>query len=104
MNITERAKLYFKAKGVNHLRLTLKPKGCGGFEYHFEEWSTPRQSEVLLVADGIGFLVEGEVALSVAGGTIDYVSQGLSSYLTIIDNPAEKGRCGCGLSVNLETS
>jgi iron-sulfur cluster assembly protein len=83
------------AKGKS-LRIMLKPSGCAGYEYAlgFDE---KKDGDTVLNQGGISVLLDGSSAPLLENAIIDYGEDEMSSGFKI-QNPLEKGSCGCGKS------
>jgi iron-sulfur cluster assembly accessory protein len=89
------------------ISLNLKGGGCAGFEY---DWGLVRNhadiehGDEIIHTDGNGKLVIGSYSLMFLIGTeLDYVKNIFGSQFEI-RNPNAKNSCGCGISVNFDTS
>jgi iron-sulfur cluster assembly protein len=83
------------AKGKS-LRVMLKPSGCAGFEYALG-FDTKRDGDTVLSQNGFDVLLDQNSAPYLDNATIDYGEDAMSSGFKI-NNPVEKGSCGCGKS------
>lgn len=85
------------------LRLAvLAGKGCGGSEYDLSFVPTPHEGDQILHVDAVlQIFIPIKDTLKLFGTTIDYRTDALGNARLVIDNPNEKGRCGCGESVVL---
>jgi iron-sulfur cluster assembly protein len=92
-----------QAGGQGGLRLAIRSgKGCGGAEYDLAVASVPAAGdETLTVDDTVRVFIPISDTLKLFGTTIDYRADDLGNRRLIIENPNEKGRCGCGESVVL---
>jgi iron-sulfur cluster assembly protein len=83
------------------IRLDVTNKGCGGFTYDINRVSEPsRGDELIDVQEGVRFAVSARAMLKVWGSTLDWREEGMSRRF-VLDNPNEKGKCGCGESFSL---
>lgn len=108
IKVTDAARDYLhgllKDKGAGTgLRLAvLAGKGCGGSEYDLSLAAAPQPGdETLAVDDALKIFIPMKDTLKLFGTTIDYRTDEMGNARLIIDNPNEKGRCGCGESVVL---
>jgi iron-sulfur cluster assembly accessory protein len=78
------------------LRLKVSPSGCAGYEYKiaFDDKSA---ADKILPQNGFDVVVDPETFPLVEQATIDYAEDETSSGFRI-QNPLEKGSCGCGKS------
>jgi len=83
------------AKGKS-LRLKVAPSGCAGYEYRIA-FDDKAASDKILPQNGFDVVVDPESFPLVSHATIDYAEDELSSGFRI-NNPLEKGSCGCGKS------
>lgn len=86
--------------------LSLKRSGCAGFEYVWESITDPSsiEKEDCVISTGAGHLVISATSLKFFEGTeIDYVKSKLSSVFEI-RNPNATSECGCGVSVQFDTT
>ena len=83
------------------LRLSvLSGKGCGGNEYDLQlATAAGPDDETLRVDDVVQVFIPVKDTLKLFGTTVDYRADELGNTRLVIDNPNEKGRCGCGVSV-----
>jgi iron-sulfur cluster assembly protein len=80
--------------------LSLKPSGCAGYSYVFEE--APSQHGDVL-QEFPGFLLALPLSeLSKLTGLVIDCETGLAGTRMTFHNPHETARCGCGLSVELK--
>lgn len=78
-------------------------KGCGGNEYDLSPVSAAEVSaadEVLVVDEELKIFIPKADVLKLFGTVIDYIEDEVGNRHLEITNPNEKGRCGCGKSVN----
>lgn len=105
IDVTSSAQNHLKAalapQGIKALRLSiLSGKGCGGHEYDLQPvTSAPEGHDSLKVDDDLTIFIPSKDVLKLFGSRIDYTTDDLGNTRIIIENPNEKGRCGCGLSV-----
>ena len=78
------------------LRVMLKPSGCAGYEYSlgFDE---KRADDTVLPQSGFEVVVDTKSLPLLENAVIDYGEDAMSSGFKI-QNPLEKGSCGCGKS------
>ncbi|MDD5303904.1 MAG: iron-sulfur cluster assembly accessory protein [Elusimicrobia bacterium] len=93
--ITDFLKTEETAKG-KALRLSVAESGCAGYEYRigFDE---KKPADKILPQAGFDVIVDAESLKFIADATIDYDDNEMSSGFRI-QNPLEKGSCGCGKS------
>ena len=93
--ITEFLKTEETARG-KALRLSVAASGCAGYEYRigFDE---KKAADKILPQAGFDVVVDAESLKFIADATIDYAEDETSSGFRI-QNPLEKGSCGCGKS------
>lgn len=80
------------------LRVMVMPGPNGGFQYSMGVEKEPKEDDIVIDANGIQVLVDGESAPLVEGAQIDYV-EGLMRSGFVISNPnfhPEGGGCACG--------
>ncbi len=78
------------------LRIFVKPGGCSGFSYGMA-LDMKKESDLLLMQEGVPVLVDEVSFPYIDGSEIDYVS-GLSGKGFKIVNPNAVSSCGCGSS------
>jgi iron-sulfur cluster assembly accessory protein len=78
------------------MRIKLTPSGCAGYEYKiaFEDKTA---EDKILPQSGFDVIVDAQTLPLVEQATIDYAEDETSSGFRI-QNPGEKGSCGCGKS------
>lgn len=93
--ITDFLKTEESAKG-KALRLSVAESGCAGYEYRigFDE---RKPADKVLPQLGFDIVVDAESLKFIADATIDFDDNEMSSGFRI-QNPLEKGSCGCGKS------
>lgn len=108
IHVTEPAREYLLKILQEHpegagLRLSiLGGQGCGGSEYDLMiAAKADVNDEILRVDDQVQIFIPMVDTLKLFGTTIDYRVDELGNARLMIDNPNEKGRCGCGVSVVL---
>ncbi|MCI0182980.1 HesB/IscA family protein [Sulfoacidibacillus ferrooxidans] len=78
------------------LRIFVKPGGCSGFSYGMA-LDMKKESDLLLLQEGVPLLVDEASLPFIDGSEIDYVD-GLSGKGFKIVNPNAVSSCGCGSS------
>lgn len=106
IHVTDAARGYLKtliATAGGGVRLSIKAgKGCGGAEYDLALAAAPEPGdETLRVDEGLSIFIPAIDTFKLFGTTIDFRVDDLGNRRLHIDNPNEKGRCGCGESVVL---
>lgn len=81
------------------LRLGVVGGGCSGLSYEME-FSEPRESDNVLVRDGISILLDPKSTIYLKGITLDY-QDGLQGRGFVFQNPNARNTCGCGESFSL---
>ncbi len=105
IDVTASAQAHLKSalapEGITALRLSiLSGKGCGGNEYDLQPVrEAPEGHDTLKLDDTLTIYIPSKDVLKLFGCRIDYATDDLGNTRIIIENPNEKGRCGCGLSV-----
>ena len=89
----------------NAITLNVKGGGCAGFEY---EWGTAQVEELtkedfVVECDMGTFAVGAHSQMFLLGSTIDYKKDIIGSTFDI-QNPNAQSACGCGVSVNFDSS
>lgn len=87
-----------ESAGLGVLRLGLSKSGCNGYAYKIELIGAPAPHEVEMESNGVRLAVNPQDFERLDGVRLDWVREGLSSRLAII-NPNEKSSCGCGESI-----
>ena len=87
------------------ITLNVKGGGCAGFEY---EWGTAQVEELtkedfVVECDMGTFAVGAHSQMFLLGSTIDYKKDIIGSTFDI-QNPNAQSACGCGVSVNFDSS
>ncbi|NNN04602.1 MAG: iron-sulfur cluster assembly accessory protein [Elusimicrobia bacterium] len=78
------------------LRLKVEPSGCAGYEYKIA-FDDKADGDKILPQNGFDVLVDAKTLPLIEQATIDYAEDEASSGFRI-NNPLEKGSCGCGKS------
>lgn len=105
IKVTDAARDYLHeilaGKDAAGLRLSIVDgKGCGGNEYDLKlAAQASADDETLSVDDHLRIFIPVKDTLRLFGTTIDYRADETGNRRLMIDNPNEKGRCGCGESV-----
>ncbi len=84
-----------EAKGKS-LRIGMKETGCSGYEYVFS-FDDKKEGDSEVVAGNVRVLIGPDSAKYFPNSTLDYTEDGTSAGFKI-QNPNEKGSCGCGSS------
>jgi iron-sulfur cluster assembly accessory protein len=79
------------------LRVAVMGGGCSGFQYALDFEQQERDTDHVLLYDGLRVFVDPVSARYLAGTTIDYVL-GMSGAGFKFLNPKATGSCGCGSS------
>lgn len=83
----------------------LSGHGCGGNEYDLKPLDAVPEAGatefVLQVSDKLAVVVKPTDFMKLFGTCIDFITDTLGNQRIEVRNPNEKGRCGCGLSVEL---
>ena len=102
IHVTDAARDYLRTLGRGLRLSVVAGKGCGGSEYDLQIVAAAENGdETLRVDDTLAIFIPMIDTLKLFGTTIDYRSDELGNARLVIDNPNEKGRCGCGESVVL---
>ncbi len=87
--------------GGSALRLAIKKSGCSGYMYVVEYVDTPSCADTeFQIADDISVYVDAASLALVQGTEIDYVTEGLNSFIKF-NNPNAQAECGCGESFSV---
>lgn len=83
----------------------LSGHGCGGNEYDLRPLDDAPEAGaaefILQASDKLAVVVKPADFMKLFGARIDFITDTLGNQRIDIQNPNEKGRCGCGLSVEL---
>ncbi len=107
IKVTPAAKAHILQKLAQHQQgtgicLGVKQAGCSGLKYALDYVDDkPEQAFVFPLTDTANIYVPVDSFPFVKGSVVDYVKQGLSTTLKII-NPNEAGSCGCGESFTID--
>lgn len=82
------------------LRLSLKASGCAGYS-HLLEPGIEQPGDIAQDFQDFQILASGKDAVLLEGTVIDFET-GLAGGKMVFRNPAESGRCGCGMSIHLK--
>ena len=105
IQVTDAARDYLAGLVAAHnaagLRLAIMGgKGCGGSEYDLDVAHAPEVGDdVLEVNANLKIFIPMKDTIKLFGTCIDYRADEVGNSRLIIENPNEKGRCGCGSSV-----
>ena len=83
--------------GVN-----IESGGCSGSKYKFEYVYQKKELDEEVVDKGVRVFVNPSTVLKIFGTELDYIDEKIKSGFVFI-NPNEKGKCGCGESVLLQS-
>jgi len=106
LNLTERAakklKQLLDAEGKSPaeygLRVGVKGGGCSGLMYVLDlDKAAP--NDYVFEDQGVKIVVDGKSVMFVRGSVVDY-EESLMGAGFKVQNPLEKGKCGCGHSFN----
>ncbi len=102
ITITENAAKYIakilEQNDKHALRVSLKKGGCSGVKYHFECSDEKKLGEEEVTEHNVKVIIDQSALLNVIGSMLDYEENNFEAKLVFV-NPNEKGRCGCGKSV-----
>ncbi len=103
--VTDKALTHLKKQaaklntGCTALRIDVKKAGCSGMKYSLDYVKEALEKDETIIIDDEFSIHVAELAWSyVKGSIIDLVQEGLNARLKL-ENPNEKGSCGCGESV-----
>ncbi len=83
------------------LRLATKKSGCSGYMYVVEYVDTPTSTDTeFQIAADVSVYVDTDSLALVRGTEIDYVTEGLNSFIKF-NNPNAQAECGCGESFSV---
>ncbi len=77
------------------LRIAVKGGGCSGLAYHMEWTDKPRERDKIFERDGVRVFVDSKSYLYLMGTELVF-EEGLLASGFKLQNPNEKGACGCG--------
>jgi len=85
------------------LRVAVDAGGCSGFQYNFEFDTDINDDDKVFERDGAEIVVD-EISLGfLAGSTVDYKEEMISSAFQISANPNAESGCGCGSSFSAKS-
>lgn len=85
------------------LRVMVDNGGCHGFLIKFSLEQTPPGPEDIVFERDDARIVVDEISLPLlAGSTVDYKSELIGSAFCVVDNPAARTGCGCGVSFDIK--
>jgi iron-sulfur cluster assembly protein len=87
-----------KADGV--LRVGVKGGGCSGLTYVLDFVDDARETDKIIVQNGVTLAIDKKSYIFLAGTELDY-SGGLNGKGFIFNNPNAKKACGCGTSFSV---
>lgn len=79
------------------LRVSVKGGGCSGLSYVLGFDEAPKDSDVVLQAEGLRVFVDPKSMFHISGTVLDY-SDGLNGKGFVFNNPKAARTCGCGSS------
>ena len=99
--------LYLTPKAAQHiaaqngfLRVTVKGGGCSGLRYIFSIETQSKPEDLVFTEHDAAVTTDPLSLHFIAGSTIDYREELLSSHFVII-NPQASNACGCGDSFSV---
>lgn len=97
-----KAKALMAAEGDADLRLRVfvTGGGCSGFQYGFAFDKQKNDDDILIVKEGVPFVVDSMSAQYLRGAEVVY-EEGLEGARFVINNPNAKTTCGCGSSFSI---
>lgn len=104
LGLTERAadklRKLLAAEGKNPaeygLRVGVKGGGCSGLMYVLD-LDRPKPNDFVFEDRGVKIVVDGKSVMFLRGSVVDY-EESLMGAGFKVQNPMEKGKCGCGHS------
>lgn len=98
----DRVHKWLKETGKKHVRISMKTAGCTGLMYEVQlDDKFDVAKDFAVKFDGFDLLIEHDYFYTVAGSTLDYITEGFNSHFELINNPNEKAKCGCGESFSV---
>jgi iron-sulfur cluster assembly accessory protein len=82
------------------MRIGIKGGGCSGLTYHFAVEAEPKATDRVFSAHDVRVCVDPK-SLTLLGGTILDVEEGLGKSGFVMRNPNASGSCSCGASFAL---
>ncbi len=79
------------------LRLGVKGGGCSGLEYVMKLEPTARETDLVLVVDGVEIVCDPKSATFLEGSIFDYTGNLIGGGFKF-ENPNAARSCGCGTS------
>jgi iron-sulfur cluster assembly protein len=79
------------------LRVSVKGGGCSGFSYVMGFDAEPRETDKVMVVNGLRVFVDPKSLFYISGTVLDY-SDGLNGKGFVFQNPKAAKTCGCGSS------
>ena len=87
--------------GASALRLATKKSGCSGYMYVVEYVDAPTSADTRFrISEDVSVYVDRASLPLVQGTEIDYVTEGLNSFIKF-NNPNAQAECGCGESFSV---
>lgn len=81
------------------IRFGIRGGGCTGYSYLFEfEDNQPRETDHVVVKDGVRMVIDPKSMRLLRGTTIDFET-GMRGHGFRFDNPNTSDSCGCGESI-----
>jgi len=80
-----------------NLRIYIEGGGCSGFQYGFSFDDKQSDTDIRIVTNGVGLLVDPMSMQYLKGAEVDY-EEGLQGSQFVIRNPNAATTCGCGSS------
>ena len=93
-----------KREKFSAIRLGITGGGCAGFEYIFDKCTDISDKEDIRLDYGHFAVVIDKLSIPyLVGMTLDYQKEGLNEVFKFI-NPKETASCGCGVSINFDST
>lgn len=91
-----------KCDTVKGLRVGVKGGGCSGFSYTMALEPEPRDTDLIIDADGFTVWVDPRSVDIIRGATVDFDRKNLLGGGFKFSNPNASRTCGCGNSFDLK--
>jgi iron-sulfur cluster assembly protein len=93
---------FMNSEGKNDgvLRVGVKGGGCSGLTYVLDFVDEARETDKVIVQNGVTLAIDKKSYIFLAGTELDY-SGGLNGKGFIFNNPNAKKACGCGTSFSV---